>query len=56
MMMVFLAGLVFLGIVSITVGMDAYEAGFTWTGAAILGGAIFLALGHVWEKTTGVHD
>jgi hypothetical protein len=52
----FLIGLAFLGVVSVAMGVDAYEAGFTWIGAAILGGAIFLALGHVWEKTTGVRN
>lgn len=53
---VFGAGLAWLAAGGIILGMNAYEAGFTWIGATILGGAIFLALGHVWEKTTGVHD
>lgn len=53
---IFYAGLVFYGLVGAFIGTEAYEAGFTWVGATILGGTIFLALGHMWEKTTGVHD
>lgn len=53
---IFCAGLVFLGTVGVVLGTEAYTVGFTWAGAAILGGSIFLSLGWGWRETIGIHE
>lgn len=53
---IFNTGLVLFGMAGIVLGIEAYAAGFTWIGATILGGAIFLALGWGWRERTGVSE
>ena len=53
---IFYAGLMFLGMVGVILGTEAYTAGFTWMGAAVLGGSIFQALGWGWKETMGIQE